>query len=284
MNKTLIADSGSTKTHWVFANSQNEKEDYYSSGINPYFMNNAQIIELVNEIFSYTDKQEISNVYFYGAGCESDDKCGIVRDSLQLCFPNANIFVAEDLLASARALFGNGKGVACILGTGSNAAVFDGNDFTSKIDSLGYLLGDEGSGAYIGKQLLMDYYRKIMPLELRQSFQKEFNIKLGDVLDRVYKQESPNRYVASFAVFVSKHSDNEYIKAVTINAIDDFIKYQLGVIEFDKEKYELGFIGSISYYLKDILEQRLSLSGYKIAKIIKAPINDLVNYHLEFST
>ncbi len=281
MKKTLIADSGSTKTHWVLASSHQDKEDFYSSGINPYFMNNVQIIELVNEVFSYTDKQNISNVYFYGAGCENDDKCGIVRDSLQLCFPNAEIFVAEDLLASARALFGNGKGVACILGTGSNAAVFDGNNFISKIDSLGYLLGDEGSGAYIGKQLLMDYYRKIMPLELRQNFQKEFNIKLGDVLDRIYKQESPNRYVAGFAVFVSKYSNNEYIKSVTINAIDDFIKYQLGVIEFDKNEYQLGFIGSISYYLKNILEERLNLSGYKIAKIIKAPITDLVNYHLE---
>jgi len=282
MNKILIADSGSTKTHWILANKE-DKKDFYCSGINPYFMNSPDIVELVDSTFLGINKDEVSSIYFYGAGCSNKEKCTLVKNALQYSFPKANVFVAEDLLASARALLGNKAGVACIIGTGSNAAVFDGENFTSQIDSLGHLLGDEASGAVIGRQLVIDYYRKVMPNELRTKFENDFDISLSNVLEKVYKEEFPNRYLASFAPFASKNIENEYINNLMNFIFDEFIEYQLGVINFNKDKMEIGFVGSIAYYFQDNLKDRLITKGYKIGKIIKAPIKDLVEYHINLN-
>jgi N-acetylglucosamine kinase-like BadF-type ATPase len=275
----IIADSGSTKTHWVIVSSNGEKKSLFSEGINPYFLDAHKIEEIVKACFKDVALQEVEEVHFYGAGCALPEKCAIVQKGLAKVFPKADIQTNSDLLAAAHALFGQGSGVACILGTGSNAAVYDGNNFVDKIQSLGYLLGDEGSGSYIGKLLLQQYFRKEMPADLRAYFEAKYNLDTPEVLDRLYKKSFPNRYLASFTTFVSDYSQNDYIQEIVRIAFRDFVKYQLSSLKIEDE-LKIGFVGSIAYYFQDILKQELAKEGYSLSQILKEPIHNLVDYHL----
>lgn len=278
----LIADSGSTKTHWVIVSKGVVSKEIFSIGLNPYFVNHDKIVE--DLLFNYNDSNEragVEHVYFYGSGCSAPEKCNIVYSSLKEVFVNATIEVESDLLASARAVFGNSPGISCILGTGSNVAVFDGQNFTDNINSLGYVIGDQASGAYIGKELVRTFFQFEMPEDLRNEFQNAYNIDLSTLLDKVYKSEFPNRYLASFTPFASKNIKNEFIIELITKGVKGFINHQLGALNFDKINYEVGFVGSVAYYFKDILITQLELNGYKVGKIIKAPMEGLLEYHLK---
>jgi N-acetylglucosamine kinase-like BadF-type ATPase len=270
----IIADSGSTKTHWIVIQEKGKFKSFYSQGINPYFLNVDEMVHIIKECFSGFPTEEVKEVYFYGAGCSLQEKCSQVQVSLAKVFSKANIETNSDLLAAAHALFGRQSGVACILGTGSNAAVYDGEKFTNKIQSLGYLLGDEGSGSYIGRQLVQSYFRKEMPKELRAEFAKEFNLDSKEVLESVYKQPFPNRYLASFALFASKHTKDKFIINIVRLSFCDFIKYQLDTLSFNKE-LPIGFVGSIAFYFQDILKEELESKGYILASVLKNPIESL---------
>lgn len=275
----LIADSGSTKTHWMLLKDDGTQQELFCTGINPYFMDENQIVDLINKSIPKKVLSKADELYFYGAGCSNNDKCTIVNNALSRVFANSKIEVSNDLLASARALFGSNNGIACILGTGSNAAVYNGVDFDDKINSLGYMLGDEGSGAYIGKRLLIDFLHNDMPKDLYQKFAKEYNLNFHDVLDRIYKQDFPNRYLASFTPFASKNIKDSYIIEIIESSFDAFIKYQLDSLNFDKATASIGFVGSIAYHFKEILQSRLELNNYKLASIISAPMDGLVEYY-----
>lgn len=275
----LIADSGSTKTHWMLLKDDGSQQELFCTGINPYFMDENQIVDLINKSIPEIVLSKTDELFFYGAGCSNTDKCIIVNNALNRVFINAKVEVSNDLLASARALFGSNRGIACILGTGSNAAVYNGVDFDDKINSLGYMLGDEGSGAYIGKKLLFDFLHNEMPKDLYQKFAKGYNLNFHDVLDRIYKQDFPNRYLASFTPFASKYIDDSYIVEILETSFDAFIKYQLSSLNFDKTTTSIGFIGSIAFHFKEILQRRLDLNNYKIARIVSAPMDGLVEYH-----
>jgi len=274
----IIADSGSTKTQWLIISDNKQSEIIFSEGINPYFLDVDEIRSIVKDCFSSFDIAEVEKVFFYGAGCALAEKCAIVSSALSMEFSKASIQVASDLLASAHALFGSKQGVACILGTGSNAAVYDGANFTDKIQSVGYLLGDEGSGSYIGRQLLQAYLRKEMPKQLMHDFSEMFSLDRSVVLDHVYKKPFPNRYLASFTSFASEHYQSAFIQDTIRSSFHDFIKYQLNTLSFDKD-LPVGFVGSIAFYFQDILRNELEIAHYNTGQILKEPIHNLMEYY-----
>ena len=274
----IIADSGSTKTQWVLLEEGKENRFFFTVGLNPYFLDMDSISAIIQSCFLGVAVNQVNEVYFYGSGCALPDKCNQVHRALTKVFCDAKIVVYSDVLASAHALFAAHAGVACILGTGSNAGVYDGVQFSSKVKSLGYLLGDEGSGSYIGRQLLQSYLRKEMPLTLASLFEKEFDVNHVVVLDHLYKQASPNKYLASFAPFASKHTADPFIDVLIHEAFGDFIKYQLSTLPFDKS-LKVGFVGSIAYYFQDILKEEIEKEGYRMGKVFKEPIYSLIELY-----
>ena len=274
----LIADSGSTKTQWVLLSQDGTQQALYSQGINPYFLDSDEIQDIVKHRFQDIPKDEIEEVIFYGAGCALADKCKLVHEALVGVFEQAVVQVYSDLLAAAHALFGNRTGLVCILGTGSNTAVYNGANFDDRIQSLGYLLGDEGSGGSIGRKLLQAFLRGEMPSELQDDFAGSFSVDVPIVLNNIYKKPFPNRYLAGFASFAGKHKQHVFIQSIIRNSFKEFIKYQLEVLQFEKG-IAIGVVGSIAYYFQDILNDELNSSGYSSAIIIKEPIHELVRFH-----
>ncbi len=274
----LIADSGSTKTHWCVIDAKGKKL-IQTIGINPYQMNNEAIKEVLEkELYPYLSSEKIKNVHFYGAGCSTDQKCNLIDSVLQDFFKTATIEVHHDLLGAARALCGHEKGIACILGTGCNSCYYDGNEITEQIYSLGYVLGDEGSGAYMGKLLIRDFYQDRLPAEIHQLFREEFNPVLEQILDNIYNQPRPNRYLASFCPFLLKNIDHPYIYELVSNSFDDFFsKYVLKFKEAENAK--IHFLGSIAFHFKDVLKASAQKAGLQIGKIYDSPIEGLVDYH-----
>jgi len=276
----IIADSGSTKTHWVIVSNDGEQSSLFSQGLNPYFVDSKDIEQIVKIAFKDFDCKQVSGLIFYGAGCSLADKCTLIHGAFSAVFINADIQVHSDLLAAARALFADTAGVACILGTGSNATVYDGEAFLDRIKSMGYLIGDEGSGSYIGKQILQSYLRGLMPEDLKKAFESTYKIEIPKLLDRLYKQAFPNRYLASFAAFASDHAQHGFIRNIVRSSFQDFIQFQLKTLRF-KIELPIGFVGSVAYYFQDILKDELEASAFVCGHIIKEPIHNLVKYHLE---
>lgn len=274
----IIVDSGSTKTHWCLID-ENGETLIQTIGINPYQMNDEAIQEVLQkELYPYLKGENVNNVHFYGAGCSTDQKCNLLDSILQNFFTTANIEVHHDLLGAARALCGHEKGVACILGTGCNSCYYDGENIKDQIHSLGYALGDEGSGAYIGKLLIRDYYQGTMPYEVQQLFNEEFDPVLENILDRVYNQPQPSRYLASFCPFISKNISHPYLYNLVSSSFDEF--FQKHVLKFEEAKTtKIHFLGSIAFYFSDILKESADKAGLQIGRIYESPIKGLVDYH-----
>jgi N-acetylglucosamine kinase-like BadF-type ATPase len=274
----IIADSGSTKTHWVLTGPEDLRKDFHSEGINPHFMEAATIESVAATAVPGEIRNEVTELVFYGAGCAGPDKCALVHSALQKVFPRARIATNSDLLAAAHALLGKAAGVACILGTGSNAAVYDGETFTQRITSLGYMLGDEGSGSYIGRRLLQACFRKEMPETLRDAFFARFDLSTAGLLENIYRRPFPNRYLASFAPFASAHSDDDFIRELIHSSFADFIRYQLDTLEFDKQM-PVGFVGSVAFHFRDVLREELSRNNYNPGKILTEPMDALLDFY-----
>lgn len=274
----LIADSGSTKAHWCLIDAKGQRL-IQTLGINPYNMSNTDIAEVLErELYPNIDSQIIKNIHFYGAGCSTTQKCNLIDSVLQVYFKDANIEVHHDLLGAARALCGHKPGIACILGTGSNACYYDGNDIKEQMNSLGFVLGDEGSGAFMGKLFIRDYYQNAMPNEMKELFRQEFNPRLENILDSIYNQPRPNRFLASFAPFFLKHIQHPYISGIVSNSFDEFFsKY---VLKFGEAKNnEVHFLGSIAYHFSDLLKISAKKAGLQTGKIFISPIQGLIDYH-----
>ena len=283
MSFILIADSGSTKTDWALVNTQTSVIKIINTiGYNPYFIDEQGIINsLLEHLVPYLNNCIIDEIHFYGAGCSSDAKQQIVKQALKTVFANVeNIQVNHDLLASARALLGKNTGFAAILGTGANTAIYDGNDCVHNIDSLGYLLGDEGSGSYIGRKLLRDFMRKQMPADLQKNFQTKFELGANDVIiETVYDSQFPNRYLASFCKFTDGQQQNQYIQNIVNESFDDFFKNLVSKYP-NYKNYTFNCVGSVGYNFKENLAKIAENYGMKVGKIIQSPMNDLAAYHL----
>lgn len=274
----LIADSGSTKTDWILLNDSNSTF-INTGGINAYYMSSDDIMKILKkELVPIVPVNEVSKVHFYGSGCSTESKCKKISDILHNLFPFASIEVNHDLLAAARSLCNHESGIACILGTGSNSCVYDGEKITRQMVSLGYFFGDEGSGTHLGKLLITDYLKGEMPDEISNKLNYEFNLSFEAVLDNIYNQNSPNKFLASLAPFILENSENDYIKNLVSISFQEFFK--VGVMKFSNyENYPVSFVGSIAFHFQDILMDVAAKNKINISIIRKSVIEGLKDFH-----
>jgi glucosamine kinase len=278
----LIADSGSTKTEWVLLDGKQLISEVNTQGINPYFMTSAEIGDMLKQELvpqlRETTTDAISHIYYYGSGCSSDEKCGMVATPLMHLFPEAAMNIDHDLLGAARAACGADEGIAVILGTGSNSCLFDGENIIANQPSLGFILGDEGSGGYIGKELLKQYLYHELPQVLHESFQQEYQLTKEIVLNKIYHEPTPNKYSASFTRFVSGNIIYPEMQQLVLDAFDIFFKRHISsYTQFSQ--YPISVVGSIGSIFEKELRQTATNYHCTIKQIIQKPMEGLIRYH-----
>lgn len=274
----LIADSGSTKTDWRLVSSDGKNQSFQTIGFNPYHISNEEILAELNKSDLESIKKEVHEVIFYGSGCSSPSKSNEIKTALQKFFTEATISVSHDLLAAARALCGHEKGMVAILGTGSNTCLFDGVNITANVSALGYILGDEGSGAYIGKTFIQALLNKELSQEIEDKFKQHYNLTLTDVLDAVYKKPLPNRFLAQFTIFVYENKHQPEISTLIDECFKAFFEKHICKYE-NYQQYQLNIVGSVGYVFKQEIEKIAKNYSVKIGKVIKQPIEELVKFH-----
>ena len=277
----LLAESGSTKTDWRLIDGANDVVAVQTEGINPYFQDKAEIIRLLTEqLVPKVEVNTVSKIYYYGTGITDDTKRNIVASALNEIFVNSKISEIEsDVLATARGLFGHQSGIAVILGTGSNSCLYENGKIRFQIPPLGFWLGDEGSGGHLGKMLLLSYLHKEMNPDLRAKFEEEFGaLDRLEVLERAYRRPNPNRYFASFAPFVLANKQEPEIEHLIRDSFRAFFKNYL--LKYPTIKQQaVGFVGSIAHYFQHELMAVANELGVHPAKIMKTPMEGLINYH-----
>jgi N-acetylglucosamine kinase-like BadF-type ATPase len=280
----IIADGGSTKTNWCLVTGEGKKVYFNTEGYNPYFSSTAYIIQSLRDTLPIDlELDEITEVNYYGAGCSTPEMRKIVEDAMKVVFTKAQVNIGHDLLAAARALLGKSEGFAAILGTGTNTCLYDGKEVIQNIDSGAYILGDEGSGCYIGKKLLTDYLRGYMPEAVRKNFWDTYKLTPDDVNEQVYTQPRANRFCASFSKFVYDSPVNiEYSRNIVRTSFEDFFR-NLVTHYPDYQKYTFNCIGSVGYNFRNVLEEVVIENGMAVGNIIRSPIDNLVKFHLELA-
>lgn len=275
----LIADSGSTKCDWKLISSSGKTESLCTSGINPFFRSADSIHEELLVALLPGLKEKVDQIHFYGSGIINDEKANVIRLALGKLFPTAGIELFSDIVAASRSLFGTNQGIACILGTGSNACLYDGQKVVEGISPLGFILGDEGSGAVLGRRLLGDFFKEVMPEPLRKKFEQEYQPIRAEVLQRVYKAERPNQYLASFVPFLSEELSTDYAKELVKGSLNDF--FQRNVIKIsDYKSYSIGFVGSVAYHFRELVAETCDNYHLNCQAILQNPLEELVKYHL----
>lgn len=276
----LICDCGSTKAEWVLLDGDNVAKRFITNGFNPNFTDNETIKGIVNEAKNIIDNQDVEKVFFYGSGCGSEANKIKVAMIFAIEFKINDIEVYPDTLGACHALFGKDSGIACILGTGSNACVYDGEKITQSVASLGFMIGDEGSGCHIGKRIVHDYFLGIMPENLRMKFDEKYHLDRERFLKRVYQGEQPSRYLAEFTKFASENIDNQYIRYIVGDCFEAFVSSSFRAERSEDEKSPaVGFVGSIAFVFQDILLQVLEKHDIKCSKILKNPMDGLVDFY-----
>jgi N-acetylglucosamine kinase-like BadF-type ATPase len=276
---TIIADSGSTKTIWLLINKNGKRTTVQTCGINLHFIDNKKVTEiLIEEISPYISYNDVEKLYFYGAGCGIEKHRDSLLFTFQDFFVNAEMSVETDMLAAARALAGNDAGIIGILGTGSNMCVYDGQKITEQQNSLGFILGDEGSGNYIGKKLLTSYFYGKMPKNIQTKFEEKYCPSLPDIINNVYHQPFPNRFLAGFALFAYENKDDAFINSLLTKCFDDF--FQINMSLFEKKLLPLQLIGGVVYNFQEIIRHSAEKYGIKIEKSERDPMEGLMKYHL----
>jgi len=277
----VVADSGSSKTDWVVIGESCQQVDKIRTiGFNPYFQSSELIFAEVEEGFAHLENllDQVCEVHFYGAGCSSTEKNEIVAKALQPIFKNAIIKINHDLEAAAVATLGDQRGIACIIGTGSNSCVWENNKVVDNVPSHGYIFGDEASGSYIGKELVRRYLMDQLDKNLALSFEETFKLSKEQILNATYREPSPNVFLAKFAKFYSQHPNNPELNVIIEEGFTQFFEVRVKPYA-DYTSYPLGFVGSIAFYFKSILEKVVKKHHMQIAKITQCPIDDLVAYH-----
>lgn len=275
----LLADSGSTKTDWCLVDQKNNVTKVRTAGINPFFQSSEEIAnELATHLVPHLPTTHLESVYFYGAGC-TKEKSPIVAEALKKQFEITGACeVATDMLAAARGLCGHQPGIACIMGTGSNSCAYDGKDITKNVSPLGFILGDEGSGAVLGRTLVGDVLKNQLPKDIVEAFHAEYELSNADIIDHVYRQKFPNRFLASFVPFLAKHIEN---KAIFDLVKENFRRFLVRNVKQYQgwEHLPIGFVGSIAYYFQQSLKEALAAEHMTIGKTIQAPMEGLIAYH-----
>jgi len=275
----LIAESGGTKTQWCGISESLETGIISTIGLNPNFVREETFREILrSEVLTAIDADLLSEVWFYGAGCAGMAMEKKVRDAIGSVLPLARVFVFSDLTGAARSLLGKESGYLCMLGTGSNSGYYDGSEIVVNIPPLGFILGDEGSGASLGKKILADFVRGIMPHDLAEEFKTMYGAEKDEIVSHVYRGHFPSRYIGGFVKFINEHLDYKYCSDLVRSSFNEFVNRNLKLYNTG-DKTEIAVTGSVAWYFRGILEEVFRENGFVISAISKDPVKGLINYH-----
>lgn len=276
----LIAESGGTKTQWCGISGLVRTEIISTTGLNPNFVTEVEFAEVLSsEVLSVTGKEDISDVFFYGAGCSGPAMEEKVKSAIRTALPLASINVFSDLSGAARSLLGKNSGYLCMIGTGSNSGFYDGQKISRNVPPLGFILGDEGSGAYLGKRILADFLRGIMPAELAEDFRNQYGADKEDIVSHVYRGVFPSRYVGGFVRFLKKNLSHEYCSNLVKSSFEDFAARNLALYRVTEET-DIAATGSVAWNFREILEEVFRNNCFRLRKITKEPIDGLIEFHV----
>jgi glucosamine kinase len=278
----LIADSGSTKTSWCLTGNSGLPEFFSTGGMNPFFRNTEDITNEIRIKLLPETGSDVNEIHFYGAGVINQEKGNVVKKALNILYPNAVIEVQSDLLAAARSTLGNETGIACILGTGSNSCFYNGEEIVKHVPPLGFILGDEGSGAVMGRKLIGDFLKGIMPERVAEIFKTSFQLTYADFLDSVYKKEKPNQFLAQFVPFLHENISEEYCTQLVEKSIEEFVLRNISGYSGFRE-LPICFVGSVAFYFQAQLKNVLEKNHLQIKTVLKEPLNGLIKFHTEKS-
>ena len=274
----LFADSGSTKTTWCMVDRDKNANYCTTGGMNPFQLGFDEMMNLLETEFTLP-RTDISEIWFYGAGCAFPDKNRIVADALSKCFGVSEIQVNSDLLLAAHSLCKNQPGIACIMGTGSNSCYYDGQKIVQNVSPLGYVLGDEGSGSVMGRKLLSDVLKNQLPEEIRNVFFDTYNVTVGEILDNVYRKPFPNRYLAQYAKFVFANIGYPEMQTLASDSFREF--FRRNVMQYEEAKqFPVHFTGSIAFFFSEIIKNIAGEFGLSVGNISQEPMAGLVEYHV----
>lgn len=279
----MLADSGSTKCDWkLLDDNKNVVGSYTTIGYNPFF---HSVTEIFESLKSYEDLSavapEVSRIYFFGAGSSNVKRKEVVYTAMQLFFRHAETHIEHDLLGAAWATCEDQPGIACILGTGSNAGYYDGKELHDDVHALGYILGDEGSGSYLGKKLLAEFLYGKLPPQMSEKLKEQFHLTKEEIFDNVYRKPRPNVYLASFGRFLSDNKDHYYINRLVRQGLLEFV--DIHVCRFPNyQQVPVHFVGSIAHFFQDILKEVCDTKRITIGKVMKQPVDGLVDYFQRF--
>ena len=278
----LVADSGSTKTEWKIINGNNVNDSIFTSGINPYFLSTDQIYDLLKDELNDIPDIGPEWIYFYGTGCNSELKNTVVKQALERFFTTRNIIISSDLLGAARSLCQREPGIACIIGTGSNSCYYNGYEIAANVAPLGYILGDEGGSAVLGRKLVSGVLKKQVPDKVINRFFETYKLTTADILENVYMKPFPNRFLGQFSKFISANIEVPEMQEIINSSFDEFIKRN--VAQYPEAKtLPVNFTGSIAFYFRTFLENLLLINNLKPGKITLSPMENLVRYHMSGS-
>lgn len=276
----IIADSGSSKIDWRLLDPSGAIRQAQSPGFNPYYQPLEHLHDSLAQVVvpAVSRKEDVTRIFYYGTGVSSSKNQEMVRSAFLHYFPSAKVDVEWDLLGAARALCGHEPGIACILGTGSNSCLYDGKDITGQVANLGWILADEGSGTSLGKALLIDYLRKKMPEKLAAQFQQRFPFTREEFLEKIYQQEKPSTFLATFSKFIFHHLKEPYCYQLVYKAFTEF--FENNVMKYPGyEQLKVHFVGSIAFYYSDLLRQVANDKGVVVRNILETPIAGLTLFH-----
>ncbi len=277
----LVIDSGSTKSDWMLLENKLVTRQFSTMGFNPFFHDEEVISSAIRENADlYAVADDIKQIFYYGAGCSNEALCAVVQGALEIVFKQSDISVNHDLAACAYACYADTPAISCILGTGSNSCYFDGNNIEEAVPAVGYILGDEGSGSYYGKQLLRDFLYHNLPKQIEADFIKEFNLNKGRIFEKVYRRPNANVYLASFMKFIAERKEEPYFKDMMIEGMSDFLSAHVTCYD-NYKNLPVNFIGSVAFYFKDELQIAAEKLGINLGQVIRKPITGLVDYHVK---
>jgi glucosamine kinase len=280
MGTKLIADSGSTKCDWTFLG-DGKKKKIITQGISPYFLSADQMVTVLEkELLPKLKNLHADEIFYYGTGLANPDNVKLLKSVFKKVFPDSKTQAEIDLLAAARALCGSEKGIACILGTGSNSCYYNGKKIVKNSPGLGFVLGDEGSGAYMGKKVVQHYLYSTFDDDLMSRFVAKFQTNASEILEKVYKQPQPNRYLASFALFLAENRGHYMIENIIEDSLNDFFFNHLYKYR-ESWTLPISFVGSVAFGFKDVLKEMCNSYELELGKILKTPMDGLIEYHAD---
>lgn len=277
----IVADSGATKTDWRILENSKPIASFETIGLSPYFNRQEDFLSALNQNYpKQINPEQVKEIFFYGSGCGVHERGQYVARYLGIFFSNAKIHAVSDALGAARALFKRQPGIVVILGTGSNIAYYDGEQLTNRTPSLGFVLGDEGSGAYLGRLLLRAYLYKTLDVEIAHRLEQQYNVELSHVLNMVYSAPRPSAYLASFVPFILENIINQHVYSIVKEAFVDLYRYHFAVFE-NLSELPIGVTGSVGCLFSQVLDSVGEEYGFKISQYLRYPIVELINYHIQ---